>query len=310
MQGNSFKYSLFMLLAALIWGLAFVAQRVGMDYLGPFSFNAIRFVIGGLVLLPVIAALDKLDPARRAARAHRRSLWIAGLLCGTLLFGATALQQFGIIYTSVGKAGFITALYILIVPLIGLLMKKPVSLRIWISVAVALFGMYLLCLAGEGGRLQLGDLLVLLCAIVFSFHIIVVDRYSPLVDGVRLSCIQFFVAAFCHGVCALFTETLTWAGLRGGMISILYTGVLSSGVAYTLQIIGQKHLAPTVAALLLSLESVFAVLGGWLILHQSMSGRELLGSALIFAAIILAQIPFPGKHALAEAGGTKEDGGN
>ena len=260
--------SLTLILTALIWGAAFVAQSVGMDYLGPFTFNAARFFIGGLVLLPVIPLLDRLGGhTPDKSPAARRALVRGGLLCGLALGAASTAQQFGVQYTTVGKAGFITALYIVLVPLLGAFVGRRPAGRIWGSVALAVVGLYLLCMEGSF-RLGLGDLLVLGCSVLFAVHILIIDRFSPLVDGVRLSCLQFFVAAAVSAV-----------------------GMLSSGVGYTLQVVGQKGMDPTVASLLLSLESVFSVLAGWVLLHQSMSGRELAGCALMFAGILLAQLP-------------------
>lgn len=216
---------------------------------------------------------------------------LGGLSCGLALGLASGLQQVGIQYTTVGKAGFITALYIVIVPILGLFFRKKVGAKLWVSVVIAIFGLYLLCMSGSL-RLEWGDFLVLLCAVCFSVHIMVIDYFTTKVDGVQMSCIQFFVAALFSAVCMLFTEgvpdphavAISW-------VPILYAGVLSSGVGYTLQIIGQKGVNPTAASLVLSLESVISVLAGWVILGQSMSPREILGCVLMFCAIILAQLP-------------------
>ena len=262
-----------------------------MDHIGPFAFNAARSFVGGLALLPVIAFFDRRKtPEQKASEAAEgKTLLLGGLCCGAALGVASCLQQAGIQYTAVGKAGFITALYIVIVPLLGLFLRKRVGVKLWISVVIAIAGLYLLCMTGSL-TLQKGDLLVLLCAFAFSVHIMIIDYFK--VDGVKMSCIQFFVAgllslcamAAAEGAPAPRDLTLSWA-------PILYAGVLSSGVAYTLQIIGQKGVNPTVASLVLSLESVISVLAGWAVLHQSLSPREILGCVLMFAAIILAQLP-------------------
>ena len=282
-----------LLLASMIWGTGFVAQAVGMDHLGPFAFNAIRSFVGGVALIPVLLFFGRFKSAERKAeeRANRKTLLIGGLCCGLALGVASCLQQVGMQYTTVGKAGFITAMYIVIVPILGLFFHKKVGVKLWISVVVAMFGLYLLCMSGSL-QLQKGDLLVLPCALAFSGHIMVIDHFSPKVDGVQMSCIQFFVASLFSMVCMLGAEGVPAAGdVFQSWAPILYAGILSSGVGYTLQIVGQKGVNPTIASLILSLESVMSVLAGWLFLHQGMSGREILGCVLMFVAIILAQLP-------------------
>lgn len=278
---------------ALIWGTAFVAQSVGMDHIGPFTFNAVRSLVAGIALIPVILLFNrrKTPERRQTERANRKTLILGGISCGLALGVASCLQQMGIQYTTVGKAGFITALYIVIVPILGLFFRKKVGAKLWISVVIAILGLYLLCMSGSL-RLEKGDFLVLLCALCFSIHIMVIDYFSPKVDGVQMSCIQFFVAAAFSALCMLPTEGIPAPqAVLASWMPILYTGVLSSGVGYTLQIIGQKGVNPTVASLVLSLESVISVLAGWVILDQSMSSREVLGCVLMFAAIVLAQLP-------------------
>lgn len=280
-------------LTAFIWGTAFVAQSVGMDHIGPFTFNAARSLVGGVALIPVVLVFDrfKTPQRRQEEKANRKTLLLGGLSCGVALGVASSLQQVGIQYTTVGKAGFITALYIVIVPILGLFFRKKVGVKLWISVVVAILGLYLLCMSGSL-KLELGDFLVLLCAFAFSVHIMVIDYFSPKVDGVKMSCIQFFVAGILSGILMLILEgTPDPHAVAISWMPILYAGVLSSGVAYTLQIIGQKGVNPTIASLVLSLESVISALAGWVILHQNMSGREVLGCVLMFAAIILAQLP-------------------
>lgn len=297
MKKTQVKNSLLLLLTATIWGVAFVAQRVGMDYVGPFTFNSVRNFIGALVLIPCIFILNKINPSEKKTltkeeqKVSTKTLIIGGICCGTLLALASSFQQLGIQYTTVGRAGFITACYIVIVPILGLLFfKKKCSPAIWVAVALSLVGLYLLCIT-DGFSIGKGDLLVLICAIFFSLHILVIDHFSPLVDGVKMSCIQFFVCGILCGIPALLFETIELVSLLNAWMPILYAGVLSCGVAYTLQIIGQKNMNPTVASLILSLESCISVLAGWVILEQKLTIRELSGCVLMFAAIILAQLP-------------------
>ena len=291
-----------LLLTAAIWGVAFVAQSVGMDYVGPFTFNTVRSLIGGIVLIPCIVLLKRInagskDTAGAAEHAsgnpagQRKVLLTGGVACGVLLCIASNLQQFGIVYTSVGKSGFITAMYIVLVPVIGIFLKKKAGVKIWCSVAIAVCGLYLLCMTDNGFSIQKGDLLLLLGAVAFSFHILTIDYFSPKVDGVKMSCIQFFTCGILSMVCMFLFEQPQIGAILQAWMPIVYAGVLSCGVAYTLQIVGQKGMNPTVASLILSTESVISVIAGWLILHQKLSGRELLGCVLMFAAIILVQLP-------------------
>ena len=288
-------------LTALIWGTAFVAQKSGLDYLGPFTFNGVRSFIGGLALLPSILLIDIINGQRPSllgscgSGERRLALIKGGVYCGIILGIASSLQQYGIKYTSVGKAGFITTLYIIIVPLLGVFFRRKVGIVMWFCSVLAIFGMYLLCFRG-GGSLNVGDGLVFLCSIVFSLHILVVDRFAPHADGVRMSCIQFWVAGVIAMGCALLFEKVVWRDLLNAKWPLLYAGVMSCGVAYTLQIVGQKSVHPVVASLLMSLESVFAALSGWVILHEKLSGTELLGCAIIFIAVIIAQLPVKEKE--------------
>lgn len=282
-----------MALTALIWGSAFVAQSVGMDYIGPFTFNSIRSFMGGIVLLPVIFIMKRQrrkNGQGAPSSGDRKTLIIGGICCGIALAAASSLQQIGIVYTSAGKAGFITALYILIVPVMGLFLGRRAGLKVWIGVALAVAGMYFLCIT-DGFSISKGDFLVFLCAIVFSVHILVIDHFTPKVDGVALSCIQFFVCGILCAVPMFVQEQPRISEILVAWMPLAYAGVLSCGVAYTLQVIAQKNTDPTVASLLLSLESVFSVLTGWVILGERLSGRELFGCALVFAAVLLAQIP-------------------
>lgn len=288
------KSNLMLVVTALIWGSAFVAQSVGMDYLGPFTFNSVRCFLGGLILLPVIWIFDRQKSAAKsntdAERKNPRTLLIGGICCGIALAVASSLQQLGIVYTTAGKAGFITALYILIVPVMGLLLKKKVGIKTWIGVVLAVGGMYLLCIT-DGLSISGGDFLVFLCAIVFALHIMVIDHFSPRVDGVKMSCIQFFVCGILCAIPMFLFERPDPAQILAAWMPLCYAGFLSCGVAYTLQIVAQKNTNPTVASLLMSLESVFAVLTGWIILGERLTPREFAGCVLMFAAIILAQLP-------------------
>ncbi len=284
------KNNVLLVLTALIWGCAFVAQSVGMDYVGPFTFNMARFLIGAIVLLPVIWFMDRQRKTGAEKGAGQKTLIIGGICCGTALAVASTLQQWGILFTTVGKAGFITAMYIVIVPLLGVFIGKKVRPLIIGCVAIAVVGFYFLCMT-ESLRLGLGDFLVLLCAIAFSIHILVIDHFSPKVDGVKMSAIQFLTAAIISAVPTLLWEQPVFTEILQAWQPVLYAGVMSCGVAYTLQIIAQKNADPTVASLLLSLESVFSVLAGWVLLGQGLSLKEMFGCVLIFCAIILAQLP-------------------
>ena len=281
-----------LLLTAFIWGMAFTAQSAGMDYIGPFTMNCARSILGGLALLPLIAwnQARQRKKAEAGAGTNWRATVIGGICCGVILAVASALQQIGIIYTTVGKAGFITTLYIVMVPLVGVFWRKKIAGRVWVSVALAAVGMYLLCM-NESFTVNPGDMYVFFCAVAFTGHILVIDHFSPKADGVAMSCIQFFTCAVLSGIAMLVAETPTWKNIFAAAVPILYAGIMSSGVGYTLQIIGQKYTEPTVASLIMSLESVFAVLGGWMILGEKLSGRELLGCAVVFVGIILVQLP-------------------
>lgn len=303
MKKMQFGKMFMLLLTATIWGTAFVAQSVGMDYVEPFTFTFVRNIIGGLVLIPCIWFLRKWRTKGNSrggvAQAGvsdktkfpvSRTEFIGGICCGTALFLASNLQQIGIVYTTVGKAGFITALYVVIVPIIGLFFKKRVSILVWICVALSVVGLYLLCMTDGAFTLGFGDLLVLLCAVMFSVHIMVIDYFSPKGDGVVMSCIQFFVCGLLSGITMLFVENPQLENILTAWLPILYAGVLSSGVAYTLQVVAQKDMNPTVASLILCMESVVAVVAAWIILHEAMTTRELIGCGLMFVAIVMANL--------------------
>lgn len=301
MKKLQIRNSLLLLLTATIWGVAFVAQSVGMDYVGPFTFLCARSMIGGLVLIPCIALLNRYNGSAQAGKKKtekgteeyqkaRRQLLLGGVCCGLALCAASCFQQIGIQYTTVGKAGFITAFYIIIVPVLGLFFKKKCGPFVWLGVVLAIGGLYFLCIT-DGLQMGTGDILVFICALLFSIHIMVIDHFTQMVDGVKMACIQFFVCGTVSGILMLLFEEPSFSALLTAWLPVLYAGVLSSGVAYTLQIVGQKGMNPTVASLIMSLESVVSVLAGMLILGQSLSRRETLGCVLMFAAIVLAQLP-------------------
>ena len=301
MKKSNSKYSLILLLTAAIWGFAFVAQSAGGDAIGPFSFNFIRNLIGAIILLPVIAVLDKLGYGiKPKSKAEKKKLWISGTLIGFVLFLATNLQQMGITYgRSAGKAGFITACYLIMVPLIGIFLGKKTSKHIWFAVLLTMTGIYFLSVNGPEG-IAWPDILLLLSALSFAVQILMVDSFVQGVDPVRLASLEFLVCGILTAIPAFLFETGRWAGDSGvflgafanpqAWISILYAGIFSCGVAYTLQIVGQKNVEPTLASLLMSFESVFCVLGGWLILGERMSIRQIIGCVLVFIAILLAQL--------------------
>lgn len=300
-MSKKMKSNLLLLLTAFIWGTAFVAQKSGMDYIEPFTYNGIRTLIGGLFLIPVIKFLDTRKPEAEKERIASRSaeqkaaenklLLIGGICCGTALFVASSLQQFGVSYTTAGKAGFITTLYVVIVPIFSIFLRKKVGAKMWFCVMLGALGMYMLCMKEATFSLQYGDFLVLLCAAAFAIHILVIDYFSPKVDSVRLSCIQFLTAGSLAIICMFIFEEPVIANILACWFPILYAGVLSSGVAYTLQVVAQADADPTAASLILSLESVFAALSGIVLLGESLTVKELLGCAIIFTAIIIAQLP-------------------
>lgn len=306
-MNQNVRKSCLLVLTALIWGIAFVAQITGGDTVGAFSFNCIRSLIGGIVLIPVIHVLDTKTDKKPKTAAEKKTLLTGGIACGCVMFIASSFQQLGIsLGTEAGKAGFLTACYILLVPILGLFLKKKCGWNIWIGVVLTLAGLYLLCMNGTTGfSLRFSDGLVIICAVCFSLHILLVDHFSPLVDGVRLSSIQFIVSGLIGLIPTFFMDMhhslsgfYAWLPALqswNAWIPILYAGVMSCGVGYTLQIIGQNGLNPTIASLLMSLESVFSVLAGWIIIGQKLTPREILGCVIIFVAIVLAQIPVNAK---------------
>ncbi|KAF0129881.1 MAG: hypothetical protein FD155_2125 [Bacteroidetes bacterium] len=279
------RANLLLLAAAAIWGLAFVAQRQGMDHLGPLTFNGIRFLLGALTLLiysfftiPDLKPKDLIQPR----------LLMHGIMAGMVLLFASGFQQLGMIYTTAGNAGFITSLYVLFVPVIGLLRRKPSSSQIWIGALFATVGLYLLSVK-EGFHMQIGDVLVLISAIFWAFHLIILSYIAPQHDFRLIAFLQFFITGFISLLFAIFLEPIEWQGIQGAMIPILYTGIASAGIGFTLQIAGQRKARADHAAMILSLEAVFALVGGFLILQEYMSWKELSGAALMLIGVIITQ---------------------
>lgn len=292
-MNKQMKANLLLLLTAAIWGMAFVAQKVGAEYVSAFTFNGIRFLLGAVSLLPIIAIRKK-----EQGTMDKSVFWNtikAGLIAGIILFLASGLQQMGMSYTSASKAGFITGLYIVLVPVAGIFLKQKTGLNTWLGVFLALIGLYLLSI-NEGFTIEFGDFLVLCCAIAFTFHILVIDHATKIVDSIQLSCIQFFTCSALNLIIALVTEDFGSQQIDKAWIPILYGGLFSVGIAYTLQAVAQKDAKPSHAAILMSMESVFSCLGGMIILGERLSLRGAVGCVLIFAAIILSQVKLPGKR--------------
>ena len=294
MNRKSIRGSLWLLLGAVIWGAAFTAQRAGMDHVPPFTFSGTRMLLAWLVMIPASLWMKKKTGAAAETRAQKAEQRKGGIICGFLLFVATSLQQIGLVDTSAGKGGFLTALYVVLVPVAGwLLLRKQPGKVIWAGVALAVIALYLLCIPAAGYRVEKGDLLLLGCAVCFTAQILCVDRFAPRVGGVTLARDEFLVTGILSMIVSLCTETITLEGITEALIPILYTGIFSCGVGYTLQVLGQQRVNPTVASLIMCMEAVFAVLTGALILGEVMTGRELAGCALMFTAVILAQLsPF------------------
>ena len=293
MSKKSLRGSLLLLLGAVIWGAAFVAQRVGMDHMGPFTFNGIRMLLAWLVMIPVTALMEhknKNTPGYTAPDPKDQRL--SGVICGALLFIATSLQQMGLVSTTAGKAGFITALYVVLVPVAAwFLFRKNPGKVIWLGVLIAVGALWLLCMPADGGFvLQSGDLLVLGCAVCFTFQILCVDHYAARVSGVKLARDEFLVTGGLSMLIAVATEPISWEGVREALIPIFYAGIMSGAVGYTLQVLGQRDTDPTVASLLMCMEAVFAVLTGVLLIGEKMTVRETVGCVLMFCAVILAQL--------------------
>lgn len=291
---NKFKGELCLFLAALIWGSAFIFQKMGMDHIGPFTFGIFRFGIGALALLPVIWIYDSVNKKRGSSKVitpiNDRQLVLGGLWCGIASFVAGSLQQMGLVYTTAGKAGFITAMNIVIVPILLLFLKRRVSKATWVGIALAAIGLYLLCIT-DGFTLQLGDSFVMLCAVAYAFQILLIDHYAEKVDPIKLSCLQFIAASLLSIPAAIILETIELGAILDCAVPILYVAVLEVSVAFTLQIVGQRYTPPAIAAIIMSLESVFAALCGALLLGETMTMREITGCILMFIAFIISQLP-------------------
>ncbi len=299
--------NLFLLMTSLIWGTAFVAQRVGMDFVGPLTFTAVRFWLGVAVIVPFVFIMkdtdagsgdtgsngtgsDDTDLSNTGIVKKRKTLLVAGTICGTVIFAASVLQQYGLVFTTAGKTGFITALYIVLVPIFGLFLKQRPGFKCWIGVALGTAGLYFLTMT-ETLTIAWGDFVVLIGAFFWAAHVLFIDHFNPYVDSIKLSIMQFSVCATLATIAMFIFESPSLEAILSGAVPILYAGILSCGVGFTFQILGQKHTSPTVASLILSMEAVFAAIFGFLLLKETMSARELAGCALMFAAVIISQLP-------------------
>lgn len=297
-MSKKMRSNILLLITAAVWGAGFVAQKSG-AHIGAFTYNGIRTVIAGLFLIPIILILEKVmnkpegetEKSDLQKKDDKRILIIGGICCGIVLFIASTLQQYGITFTTAGKTGFITSLYMVIVPFLSVILGKKVRPIMWICVVMGAIGLYLLSMTGSEFKLQVGDLFVLICAFAFALHIMVIDYFSPKCNGVKLSCIQFLVAGTIGCICMFIFETPVMKDILDATIPILYAGVVSAGIGYTLQIVAQANAEPTTASLLMSLESVFSVVFGMLLLNEVMSVRELTGCLIIFIAVVLSQLP-------------------
>jgi len=296
---NIVKSEILLLLTAIIWGFAFVAQRAGMEFIGPFAFNGIRFALGSLSLIPLIIYQRNRNHSFALPKSKNLAL-IGGLLGGIVIYLAASLQQLGIVYTTAGSAGFITSLYVIFVPVLGLFRKHKINLSTWVGVIMALAGLYFLSVTKQL-TLEQGDGLVFLGAIFWAVHVLIIAEYAPRTNVISLSAIQFGVCAILSFLTALYYETISWYQVQSAAIPILYGGIASVGIAYTLQVVAQKHAPPTHAAIILSLESLFAAIGGWLLLSETMTNRKILGAVLMLAGVILSQLKKQKKESIAYA---------
>lgn len=289
MNFKKIRAALMLVFGAIVWGSAISFQSQAMEYVKPFTFQASRFLVGGTVLLPAVYFLGRKDPGEGKEGYTPKGYLLGGAICGVFLMIACALQQHGIVYTTVGKAGFLTSLYIIFIPILGVFFKKKIGWNVWVSVVLAMAGMYLLCMK-ESLVLSRGDTLVFICAIVFTFQIMAVDKYAAMYNALKLSCVEFYTAGILFVIAMLIFEKPTFSAIMSAWLPILYLGVFSCGIGYTFQTIAQKDLQPAMASIIMSLESVFAAIFGWILLGQKMSGREMLGCVIMFSAIILAQV--------------------
>ena len=324
---SKLKNDLLLLLTAFIWGSAFIAQSTGADLVGPFTFNAFRYALGVIALAPVIIWMDKTKKAKGDTdisntqvpkergffkTGERKTLIVGGIITGIILFASSGIQQYAIAYTTAAKSGFITTLYVIIVPFMGLFLRKKIRPIIWPCAAIAIFGLYLLAIQPGTFTFGKGEFYTFICAIGFSCHIMVIDYFSPKVDGVRFSQLQFLTTSILSFIVMFLTEDVVISDLISAGSSLIYAGIFSSAIAYTLQIVAQKNAEPAVASLILSLESVFAAICGVFFLHEYLSGRELMGCILVFIATIIAQLPSKEELKLGKLGailniGTRKD---
>lgn len=299
-MSKSLQGTLILALTALVWGISFVSQSESMNYIEPNTFNGIRTILGCISLLPVIFVLDSQKKKKNTyvpmTKQNKSDLIKGGIACGIFLCLASTLQTYGLKYTTAGKSGFITALYMVFVPIVSVFLGKKIRPSVLFSIAIAIVGMYFLCIKKGSFEINIGDVLTLICSLIFTFHILVIDHFSAKVDGVRLSCMQFLVGGSINLVLMFLLEDPQIDLILKCTAPILYSGLMSCGVAYTLQIVGQKYAEPTVASLVMSLESVFAAIAGWILLSEAMNGREIMGCFLMFAAIILVQLPEKNKN--------------
>ncbi|TIH14631.1 DMT family transporter [Marinifilum sp. JC120] len=290
MSTKSFKADILLLITAIIWGAAFVAQRVGMDYMGPLTFNAVRFALGAAALLPLIQRIDREKKKDGTYQeVDKGSFFKGSLVAGGALFLGATFQQWGLVYTTAGNAGFITGLYVVFVPIMGLFFKQKTGLPTWVGAVLAVIGMYLLSV-NESFHIEMGDLLVLCCAVFFAGHVVVISLLATKVDPVKFAAGQFVVCSVFSFIGAFALETMTFAGIWAGIVPILYGGLMSVGVAYTLQVVAQQEAKPAHAAIILSLESVFAALAGWLMLGELLTTQGLIGCGLMLCGMLLSQI--------------------
>ncbi len=293
-MSKNLKGTLILALTSIVWGISFVSQSVSMEHIGPNTFAGIRTLLGCITLLPVIMfrnLKEKRNPEIKEQTGSRKDIIIGGIICGVLLCIASTVQTYGMKYTTAGKSGFITAMYMILVPIVSIFMGKKIRPSVILCVLIAMTGLYFLCIKKGEFSMGYGDLVTLICAVFFTFHILAIDHYSPKVDGVKLSCMQFFVAGTINIIIMFIFEKPVIKDILVCAVPIVYSGIMSCGVAYTLQIIGQKYAEPTVASLVMSMESVFAALAGWVLLGQGMNGREIFGCLLMFGAITLIQLP-------------------
>ncbi|WP_099716699.1 MULTISPECIES: DMT family transporter [unclassified Clostridium] len=300
MNNKRLRANILLLITAAIWGFAFVSQRIGSKYVGTFTFNGIRFALGSISLIPLIIYFDKkkknenTNDTKVYTNVTAKKMISSGVLVGTILYAGSSIQQTGLIYTTAGKASFITGLYVVIVPIIGVFLKHKIGKNSWIGVGLAVAGLYLLSI-NENFSISYGDSLEIIGSLFWAIHILSIDHFSKIVDPLKLSCLQFATCSLLSLVTALAFENITLFGISGALIPILYGGLLSAGVAYTLQVVAQKNAKPSHAAIILSMESVFGAIGGMLILGEVMSMRGYAGCALILGGIVLSQLRFSPK---------------